>query len=171
MAEPEMAFVDLKENMIWAEELVAYVIKSVLQDCINELSTLGRDVQKLEKVIPPFPKITYKEAAEILNENGSSFIYGNDFGAPDETLLSAQFNKPVIIYNWPRNSGCGSMCPVGPMDKASASGAGDSRFESWAGHTFCLPAPSRFTRSFPCEVLRWSTVLDFLEPRASIAQW
>ena len=101
MAEPEMAFVDLKENMIWAEELVAYVIKSVLQDCNKELSTLERDVEKLEKVIPPFPKITYKEAVEILNENGSSFIYGNDFGAPDETLLSAQFDKPVIIYNWP----------------------------------------------------------------------
>ena len=101
MAEPEMAFVDLKENMIWAEELVAYIIKSVLQDCNKELSTLERDVEKLEKVIPPFPKITYKEAVEILNENGSSFTYGNDFGAPDETLLSAQFDRPVIIYNWP----------------------------------------------------------------------
>ena len=61
--------------------------------------------------------------------------------------------------------------PVGLMDKASASGAGDSRFESWAGHTFCLPAPPEFTRSFPSDVLRWSTVLEFLEPRASIAQW
>ena len=101
MAEPEMAFVDLKENMIWAEELVAYVIKSVLQDCNKELNTLERNVEKLEKVIPPFPKITYKEAVEILNENGSSFSYGNDFGAPDETLLSSQFDKPVIIYNWP----------------------------------------------------------------------
>ena len=101
MAEPEMAFVDLKGNMIWAEELVAYVIKSVLQDCDKDLNTLERNVEKLEKVIPPFPKITYKEAVEILNENGSSFSYGNDFGAPDETLLSSQFDKPVIIYNWP----------------------------------------------------------------------
>ncbi|MFL3006116.1 MAG: asparagine--tRNA ligase [Candidatus Neomarinimicrobiota bacterium] len=101
MAEPEMAFVDLKENMIWAEELVAYIIKSVLQDCNKELSTLERDVEKLEKVIPPFPKITYKEAVGILNEKGNSFVYGNDFGAPDETLLSAQFDRPVIIYNWP----------------------------------------------------------------------
>ena len=101
MAEPEMAFVDLKENMIWAEKLVAYIIKSVLQDCNKELNTLERNVEKLEQVIPPFPKITYKEAVEILNENGSSFTYGNDFGAPDETLLSSQFDKPVIIYNWP----------------------------------------------------------------------
>ena len=101
MAEPEMAFVDLKENMIWAEKLVAYIIKSVLQHCNKELSTLERNIEKLEQVIPPFPKITYKEAVEILKENGSSFTHGNDFGAPDETLLSAQFNKPVIIYNWP----------------------------------------------------------------------
>jgi len=101
MAEPEMAFVDLKENMIWAEKLVAYIIKSVLQHCIKELSTLERNIEKLEQVIPPFPKITYKEAVEILKENGSSFTYGNDFGAPDETLLSSQFDKPVIIYNWP----------------------------------------------------------------------
>ena len=101
MAEPEMAFVDLKENMIWAEKLVAYIIKSVLQHCNKELITLERNIEKLEQVIPPFPKITYKEAVEILKENGSSFTYGNDFGAPDETLLSAQFDKPVIIYNWP----------------------------------------------------------------------
>ena len=101
MAEPEMAFVDLKENMIWAEKLVGYIIKSVLQHCNKELSTLERNIEKLEQVIPPFPKITYKEAVEILKENGSSFTHGNDFGAPDETLLSAQFNKPVIIYNWP----------------------------------------------------------------------
>jgi len=101
MAEPEMAFVDLKENMIWAEKLVAHIIESVLQHCNKELSTLERNIEKLEQVIPPFPKITYKEAIEILKENGSSFTYGNDFGAPDETLLSAQFDKPVIIYNWP----------------------------------------------------------------------
>jgi len=101
MVEPEMAFVDLQENMIWAEKLVVYVIKSVLKDCNKELSTLQRDVEKLQQIIPPFPKITYKDAVDILNENGSSFTYGNDFGAPDETLLSAQFDKPLIIYNWP----------------------------------------------------------------------
>ncbi len=101
MAEPEMAFVDLKENIGWAENLVVHIIQSVLQNCSNELSILERDIRKLEQVIPPFPRITYKEAVKILNENGSSFAYGNDFGAPDETLLSAQFNKPVVIYNWP----------------------------------------------------------------------
>lgn len=101
MVEPEMAFVDLKGNMNWAEKLVVYIVKSVLEKCNNELNVLERDSRKLEQVIPPFPKITYKEAVKILNENGSKFTYGHDFGAPDESLISAQFDKPVIVYNWP----------------------------------------------------------------------
>ena len=99
--EPEMAFVDLNENMVWAENLVGYIIKSILENCTNELEILERDISKLEKVVPPFPRLSYKEAVQILNDNGSDFKYGNDFGAPDETLLSAQFEKPVIVYNWP----------------------------------------------------------------------
>ena len=101
MVEPEMAFVDLNENMVWAENLVGYIIKSILENCTNELDILERDISKLEKVVPPFPRLSYKEAVQILNDNGSDFKYGNDFGAPDETLLSAQFEKPVIVYNWP----------------------------------------------------------------------
>ena len=101
MVEPEMAFVDLEENIEWSEKLVAHIIKSVLDNCISELNSLGRDIKKLEHIIPPFPKLTYKEAVEILNDKGNSFEYGNDLGAPDETLLSNQFEKPVIIYNWP----------------------------------------------------------------------
>ncbi len=101
MVEPEMAFVDLEENIEWSEKLVAYIIKSVLDNCISELNSLGRDIKKLEHIIPPFPKLTYKEAVKILNDKGTSFEYGNDLGAPDETLLSNQFEKPVIIYNWP----------------------------------------------------------------------
>ena len=101
MVEPEMAFVDLEENIEWSEKLVAYIIKSVLDNCISELNSLGRDIKKLEHIIPPFPKLTYKEAVKILNDKGTCFEYGNDLGAPDETLLSNQFEKPVIIYNWP----------------------------------------------------------------------
>ncbi|MBI87217.1 MAG: asparagine--tRNA ligase [Candidatus Marinimicrobia bacterium] len=101
MVEPEMAFVDLEENIEWSEKLVAYIIKSVLDNCNSELNSLGRDIKKLEDIMPPFPKLTYKEAVKILNDKGTSFEYGNDLGAPDETLLSNQFEKPVIIYNWP----------------------------------------------------------------------
>ena len=103
MVEPEMAFVDLDENMTWAENLVGFIIQRVLENCLMELETLERDISMLETIIPPFPRITYDEASKIILENGSEFQYGSDFGAPDETLLSEQFDKPIMIHRWPAN--------------------------------------------------------------------
>ena len=103
MVEPEMAFVDLDENMTWAENLVGFIIQRVLENCLMELETLERDIAMLETIIPPFPRITYDEASKIIKENGSDFKYGSDFGAPDETLLSEQFDKPIMIHRWPAN--------------------------------------------------------------------
>jgi asparaginyl-tRNA synthetase len=90
MVEPEMAFVDLDENMKWAEKLVSYIIEQVLKTSDKELTTLERDIEKLEVIKSPFPKITYDEAVKILQKNGSNFEYGDDFGAADETILSKQ---------------------------------------------------------------------------------
>jgi asparaginyl-tRNA synthetase len=101
MVEPEMAYVDIDENMTWAENLVSYILDKVLAKCKNELNTLERDVSKLENMKPPFPRITYDEAFKLLKEKGSTFEYGNDFGAPDETILSNQFDKPIMIHRWP----------------------------------------------------------------------
>jgi asparaginyl-tRNA synthetase len=101
MVEPEMAYVDLYENMTWAENLVGAIIHRVLEQCQPELKTLERDVSKLEGIIPPFPRITYDEAAKILKEKGSDFEYGHDFGAAHETLLSEQFDKPIMVHRWP----------------------------------------------------------------------
>ena len=101
MVEPEMAYVDLDENMTWAENLVGYIVECVLDNCSTELSLLERDTDKLKAVIPPFPRITYDEAVKLLNDNGSDFQYGSDFGAPDETLLSEKFEKPIMIHRWP----------------------------------------------------------------------
>ena len=103
MVEPEMAFVELDENMTWAENLVGFIIQRVLENCLIELENLDRDISLLENIIPPFPRITYDEASKILKENGSEFKYGNDFGASDETILSEQFDKPVMIHRWPAN--------------------------------------------------------------------
>ena len=101
MVEPEMAFVKLDENMTWAENLVGFIIVRVLENCLMELGTLERDITLLENIIPPFPRITYDEAVNILNENGREFNYGSDFGAPDETILSEQFEKPIMVHRWP----------------------------------------------------------------------
>ena len=62
-----------------------------------------KNIAVLENIAPPFPRITYDEAVKILKENGSDFEYGNDFGAPDETVLSSQFDKPIMIHRWPAN--------------------------------------------------------------------
>ena len=103
MVEPEMAYVDLDENMTWAEKLVGFIVQRVLENCANELIILERDTTKLESIIPPFPRITYDEAVNLLKDNGSDFVYGSDFGAPDETILSEQYNKPIMIHRWPAN--------------------------------------------------------------------
>ena len=103
MVEPEMAFVEIDENMIWAENLVGYIIEKVLSNCLDELEILGRDINRLKAIIPPFPRITYEKAIKIINENGVKFEYGNDFGSPEEAIISKQFDKPVMIHSWPEN--------------------------------------------------------------------
>jgi len=101
MVEPEIAYCDIEENMDWAEKLVVAIIERILENCFDELVILERDISKLETVIPPFPRITYDEAAKILEKHGNGFQYGKDFGGTDETVLSGQFEKPVMIHRWP----------------------------------------------------------------------
>ena len=101
MIEPEVAFFDLQDDMQLAEEFVSYIVQTVLKNRKQELETLERDTTKLEKVTPPFPKIHYNEAVEILKKNGVEFTYGDDFGGADETVLSDQFEKPVIVHHYP----------------------------------------------------------------------
>lgn len=101
MLEPEMAFARLEDAMSLGEELVAYLVAKVLERRPRELETLGRDRSKLEQVVPPFPRITYDEAIELLHAKGSTIAWGSDFGAPDETLLSESFSKPVLITHYP----------------------------------------------------------------------
>ena len=101
MVEPEMAFFDLDENMNLAELFVESIVQSCLQNCKNELDTLGRDTTSLEQVKVPFPRITYDEAVKILSDNGSDFSYGGDFGGTDETIISEQYDRPVMVHRWP----------------------------------------------------------------------
>lgn len=101
MIEPEMAYCDLDQDMDWAEKYVSYVVQWCLDHCKTELEILERDTSKLKKVIPPFPRITYDEAVEILKKNGVDFEYGGDFGGTDETIISEQYDRPVMIHRWP----------------------------------------------------------------------
>ncbi len=101
MIEPEMAYYDHKANMELQERLVEHIVGSVLENCSMELKTLKRDLSRLEKVKAPFPRITYDEAVKMLKDNGFEFEWGNDFGAPDETFIAEQFEKPVFVEKFP----------------------------------------------------------------------
>ena len=101
MVEPEVAFADLNDDMDLAEEFLEYVVQTVLKEKEDELKILERDTSKLEKVKRPLPRISYDEAVEILKKNGSDFQWGNDFGGGDETIISNQFDKPVMVHRYP----------------------------------------------------------------------
>src|SRR5881296_381846 len=97
MVEPEVAYATLDDIMVLAEELVTAVVQRVLEHCQEPLRTLERNTAILEKVVLPFPRITYDEAVGILRESGSEIQWGGDFGGGDETILSQKFDRPVMV--------------------------------------------------------------------------
>ena len=101
MVEPEVAFARLEDVCVLGEELVASIVEKVLERRRSELKTLERDVSKLETCKPPFPRLSYDEAVKILREKGSSIEWGGDFGGTDETIISEQFDRPVLIARYP----------------------------------------------------------------------
>ncbi|OGU28548.1 MAG: asparagine--tRNA ligase [Ignavibacteria bacterium GWA2_55_11] len=101
MVEPEVAFNDLNDNMDLAEEFLEYIVQSVLRDRAPELKTLERDVTKLQNVKRPFPRVSYDEAVEILHKRGIAFEWGNDLGGTDETVVSENFDRPVMVHRYP----------------------------------------------------------------------
>ena len=101
MIEPEVAFLDVDGNMDLQEEYVCYLIQQVLKNRRKELETIGRDISKLEAIKAPFPRISYDEAVQILHDNGVDFTWGDDFGAPDETLIASKFDQPVFVHRYP----------------------------------------------------------------------
>jgi asparaginyl-tRNA synthetase len=101
MVEPEMAYADLDDVMALAEGLIVSVVARVLNARRRELTVLERDTSKLESVQSPFPRISYDDAVKILTEKGLPFAWGGDFGGPDETALSEQFDRPVMVHRYP----------------------------------------------------------------------
>lgn len=112
MVEPEWAYGTLDDYMRVGEEFVSAIVQAVLHDCANELKVLERDTTPLEQVTPPFPKISYTEAVELLRQNGfPDFQWGDDFGAPHETTISEQFDKPVFVHRYPTEIKAFYMAP------------------------------------------------------------
>ena len=101
MVEPEVAFADLNDDMDLAEEFLEYIVQTVLKDKEEELKVLERDITLLKNVKKPLPRIFYDEAIDILKKNQIEFEYGNDLGATDETVISNQFDRPVMVHHYP----------------------------------------------------------------------
>jgi len=116
MIEPEMAYYDIFDNMDLIEEFITYIVDRVLKNRMKELVSLGRDISKLEVIKGPFPRISYTEAVEIINKKNVPLIrknaaggeeeirpfpWGEDFGAPHEEAVVEDYDKPVMVYNWP----------------------------------------------------------------------
>jgi asparaginyl-tRNA synthetase len=107
MVEPEVAYAQLDDVMELAEGLITFIVKRCLEKRRADLQTVGRDISKLEKIAAPFPRISYDDAVKNLQEGHakgaleSKFEWGGDLGSPDETYLSAQFDKPVMVHRYP----------------------------------------------------------------------
>ena len=104
MIEPEMAFMDQDDSLEIQEEYVAYLIESVIKNCEDALHTLERDIETLKKYTKlPYPRISYDEAVQMLQENGFDDVkWGDDFGSPEETFIASQYETPVFILNYPK---------------------------------------------------------------------
>ncbi len=99
--EPEVAFAELDDIINLAEEFIVHGVGDVLDKRRKELEVLERPLEFLNRVGPPFPRISYDEAVEILNKGGIDFSWGNDFGTPHEAFLSKQFDKPLFVHRYP----------------------------------------------------------------------
>jgi asparaginyl-tRNA synthetase len=107
MVEPEVAYAHLDDLMELAENMITFLVKRCLERRRPDLQIIGRDVSKLEKIEAPFPRITYDEAVRMLQDAHAkgalenNFEWGGDLGSPDETYISSQFDRPVMVHRYP----------------------------------------------------------------------
>jgi asparaginyl-tRNA synthetase len=176
MVEPEMAFFELNDDMDLAEDLVEYIVQSVLKRNMKELEALGRDTTKLERVRRPFHRMSYTEAVEWLNRNNVKlnkkqtdgteiqvdFPWGEDFGAPQEEAIMEQFDKPCIIHRYPAEVKAFYMKrdPENPkvalaMDMLAPEGAGEIIGGSQREDDFDALKERILSHDLPLESFEW----------------
>jgi asparaginyl-tRNA synthetase len=111
IVEPEVAFAEHEDNLRLQEEVICHIVRTVLKERREELLRLERDLAKLEAVTPPFPRVTYDDAISMLRAEGIEKEWGEDFGAPDETLLASKYDRPLFVERYPAKSKAFYMQP------------------------------------------------------------
>lgn len=101
MVEPEIAYCDIDEDMEWAENLLIYLVKEVLENRLDELKVLERNIDLLKGIQGPLPRISYTDCIEMLQKDGYDIKWGDDFGSPEETHIAEKYDKPVIVHRFP----------------------------------------------------------------------
>jgi len=111
MIEPEMAFYTFEDNLKLQEQMLTYIVKTVLEKRSKELKILKRNLKPLKKVEPPFDRISYTEAIEMLQKEGHGIEWGEDLGMPHEKSISFKFEKPVFVHRYPAKAKAFYMQP------------------------------------------------------------
>ena len=162
MIEPEVAFADLDDIMDLAQEYLCAIVQRVLTERREELKVLERDIAVLEKVQSPFPRISYHEAFDILEKEGTQTPRGSDFGGTDETIISSQFDRPVIVHRYPAAIKAFYMQPDGEnpelalcMDILAPEGYGEIIGGSQRIHDYDLLSERIEEHHLPREAFQW----------------
>ena len=162
MIEPEVAFAELDDIMDLAERFISFIVQRVLENRKVELKTLERDISKLENIRPPFPRLSYDEAAKFLKEKDLPFEYGSDFGGTDETVLSENYDRPVMVHRYPAATKAFYMQPdpVNPnlalcVDVLAPEGYGEIIGGSQRIHDYNLLLQRIKDHNLPQEAFEW----------------
>ncbi len=162
MVEPEVAFLEFGGLQELAEDFVVYVVGRARERCTEELKTLERDLTKLENVKTPFPRITYREAIELLKSKGVEAKFGDDFGGDEETIIANSFDRPVMISRYPADIKAFYMQPdpddpsvVLGLDMIAPEGYGEIIGGSQRIHDYELLKKRIEQHGLPLEAFQW----------------
>ena len=162
MLEPEAAYATLDDMMTLGEGLVSAVVQSVLQNKKTELETLKRDTTKLQNVKVPFPRISYEDAIKVLNKHGNPAKFGDDFGGDEETIISNEYDRPVMVHRYPTAIKAFYMQPDADdpakalaFDMLAPEGYGEIIGGSQRIHDYDLLVKRLIEHNLPVEAFQW----------------
>src|SRR6266849_3139129 len=162
MLEPEAAYARLADMMELGEGLVSHMVQSVLKNRVRELETLKREPGKLASVNPPFPRISYEDAVGVLQKHGNPAKFGDDFGGDEETIISNEFERPVIVHHYPAAIKAFYMQPDAErpdlalsFDMLAPEGYGEIIGGSQRIHDYDLLVKRLREHNLPEEAFRW----------------